>query len=95
MGRRIFVLGSANMDLVFAVDRLPCEGETLAGGDVVMIGAVGDDPFGQTLLESLNISDGPTGCACIYVMPGRCEFDCGFAGSKCRSGCGNCVVAVA
>lgn len=29
----IYVLGSANMDLVFAVERLPRAGETLAGGD--------------------------------------------------------------
>jgi len=100
--RRIFVLGSANMDLVFALDRLPREGETLAGGDlalfpggkganqavaaarlggdVKMIAAVGADPFGQTLLESLGragvdtsrikTSVRPTGCACIYVLPG-------------------------
>jgi ribokinase len=90
------------MDLVFALDRLPREGETLAGGDlalfpggkganqafaaarlggdVVMIGAVGDDAFGQALLSSLNgagvdtgrvrTSGRPTGCACIYVMLG-------------------------
>ena len=101
MRHRIFVLGSANMDLVFALDRLPREGETLAGGDlalfpggkganqafaaarlggdVVMIGAVGDDAFGQALVLSLNgtgvdttrvrTSARPTGCACIYVMP--------------------------
>jgi ribokinase len=90
------------MDLVFALDRLPREGETLAGGDlalfpggkganqafaaarlggnVVMIGAVGHDAFGQALVSSLNgagvdtgrvrTSARPTGCACIYVMPG-------------------------
>jgi len=100
--RRIFVLGSANIDLVFALDRLPREGETLAGGDlalfpggkganqafaaarlggdVVMIASVGADPFGQALLASLNgagvdtgrvrTSHRPTGCACIYVLPG-------------------------
>jgi ribokinase len=34
--RRIFVLGSANMDLVFAVPRLPRAGETLAGGDMAV-----------------------------------------------------------
>jgi ribokinase len=90
------------MDLVFAVDRLPREGETLAGGDlalfpggkganqafaaarlggdVVMIAAVGADEFGHALVSSLNgagvdtsrvrTSARPTGCACIYVMPG-------------------------
>jgi ribokinase len=90
------------MDLVFALDRLPREGETLAGGDlalfaggkganqafaaarlggdVVMIGAVGDDAFGQALVSGLHAagvdtgrvrtSNRPTGCACIYVMPG-------------------------
>jgi ribokinase len=90
------------MDLVFALDRLPREGETLAGGDlalfpggkganqafaaarlggdVVMIASVGADAFGQALLQSLNgagVDTGrvresarPTGCACIYVMPG-------------------------
>ena len=100
--RRIFVLGSANMDLVFGLDRLPREGETLAGGDlalfpggkganqayaaakldgaVTMIAAVGSDPFGQALLSSLaragvdtgriKTSGRPTGCACIYVLPG-------------------------
>jgi len=33
---RIFVLGSANMDLVLAVERLPREGETLRGGDLAL-----------------------------------------------------------
>jgi ribokinase len=32
--RSIFVLGSANMDLVFALDRLPLAGETRTGGDL-------------------------------------------------------------
>ncbi len=32
--RRIFVLGSANMDLVLSLPRLPREGETLTGGDL-------------------------------------------------------------
>ena len=102
MRHRIFVLGSANMDLVFAVDRMPREGETLAsgdltlfpggkganqafaaarlGGDVVMLAGVGDDAFGRALVSSLNGAGvdtarvrtlaRPTGCACIYVMPG-------------------------
>lgn len=99
---RIFVLGSANMDLVLPVDHLPRAGETLSGGDlalfpggkganqacaaarlggrVLMIGQVGDDPFGPRLLASLSsagvdvsrvgVSTRPTGCACIYVLPG-------------------------
>lgn len=99
--RRIFVLGSANMDLVIAVGRLPRAGETLSGGDlalfpggkganqacaaarlggrVFMIGQVGADPFGPKLLASLReagvdvsrvgVSERPTGCACIYVLP--------------------------
>lgn len=102
MRHRIFVLGSANMDLVFALDRLPREGETLAGGDltlfpggkganqafaaarlggdVTMIAAVGADAFGEALMASLRgagvdtsrvrTAGRPTGCACIYVMPG-------------------------
>lgn len=32
--KRIAVAGSANMDIVLPVDRLPCAGETLAGGNV-------------------------------------------------------------
>jgi ribokinase len=100
--KRIFVLGSANMDLVFALDRLPREGETLTGGDLalfpggkganqacaaarlggltIMVARVGEDPFAPRLLESLKHagvdasrvrqSQRPTGCACIYVMPG-------------------------
>lgn len=90
------------MDLVFALDRLPRAGETLAGGDLALfpggkganqayaaaklggnvsiIAAVGADSFGQALLSSLaragvdtsriKTSARPTGCACIYVMPG-------------------------
>jgi ribokinase len=34
--RKIFVLGSANMDLVFALDRLPHAGETRSGGDLAL-----------------------------------------------------------
>jgi ribokinase len=100
--RRIFVLGSANMDLVFSLDRLPRAGETLAGGDlalfpggkganqayaaaklggrVSMIASVGSDAFGSALVSSLaeagvdtsaiETSRRPTGCACIYVLPG-------------------------
>ncbi len=35
--RKIFVLGSANMDLVFALSQLPREGETLAAGDLEVL----------------------------------------------------------
>ena len=101
VGPAIFVLGSANMDLVIAVDHLPRAGETLAGGDLALfpggkganqayaaatlggrvsiVAAVGSDPFGPKLLSSLadagvdtrlvEISEAPTGCACIYVLP--------------------------
>ncbi|MCU1261374.1 MAG: ribokinase [Bryobacterales bacterium] len=34
--KRIFVLGSANVDFVIPLDRLPREGETLAGGDLTI-----------------------------------------------------------
>ncbi|MGE5647664.1 MAG: ribokinase [Acidobacteriota bacterium] len=34
--KRIFVVGSANVDLVFALARLPREGETLTGGDLAV-----------------------------------------------------------
>lgn len=50
------------------------------GGRVAMIGQVGNDAFGAKLTASLDqagvdtsrlgISDSPTGCACIYVLPG-------------------------
>ena len=49
------------------------------GGRVAMIGFVGNDAFGVKLTASLDqagvdtsrldISDRPTGCACIYVLP--------------------------
>jgi ribokinase len=99
---RIFVLGSANMDLVLQVSRLPREGETLTGGDLALhaggkganqacaaarlggraliVGRVGDDPFGPRLIASLQesgvdvsrmgVAARPTGSACIYVLPG-------------------------
>lgn len=37
MSRRIFVVGSANMDLVLGVPRLPLAGETLIGSDLQLI----------------------------------------------------------
>lgn len=93
----ILVIGSANMDLVVAVDSLPRAGETVlggefqtfaggkganqavaaarAGGEVAMLGGVGNDSFGQTLragLEAEGIDtsalidmDGPSGVAII------------------------------
>lgn len=49
------------------------------GGRVAMIGQVGNDAFGAKLAASLEqagvdtsrlgVSDRPTGCACIYVLP--------------------------
>jgi ribokinase len=98
---RVIVLGSANMDLVLPVARLPRLGETITGGDLAlypggkganqacaagrlggrasMIAQVGGDPFGSTLIASLESSGvetsrvgtsaRPTGCASIYVLP--------------------------
>jgi ribokinase len=98
---KIIVIGSANMDLVLSVDRLPRAGETIAGGDlalypggkganqacaagrlggrVSMIALVGQDAFGDRLIESLQQagvdtagvgrSERATGCASIYVLP--------------------------
>ena len=50
-----------------------------AGGHVLMVGQVGDDPFGAQLIASLKsagvdtdrvgISERPTGCASISVLP--------------------------
>jgi ribokinase len=100
--KRITVVGSMNIDLVLPVERMPCPGETLAGGDlawfeggkganqacaagrlgglVTMIGQVGADPFAARLVGTLRASGvdtsgigtsaRPTGCACIYVLPG-------------------------
>ena len=96
---RVCVLGSANMDLVVAVDRTPRLGETVtgrqfaqipggkganqalaaarAGGNVRMIGAVGNDAFGQRIRAVLEadrvdttgvlVVDEPTGTAHIVV----------------------------
>jgi ribokinase len=74
----IAVIGSAQIDLIMRVDRVPEAGETLTGGEfsmvpggkganqavalgrlgaeVVFIGRVGQDPFGDTLLLSLRKS---------------------------------------
>lgn len=96
------MLGSANIDLVFQVHRLPRFGETLAGvsykrfpggkganqaaacgrlqAEVAFLGKVGDDPFGEELLESLRgskvdvecvkkVKGVPTGTTVIFVSP--------------------------
>jgi len=101
MNSDVLVVGSANADLVVAVDRRPAGGETVLGGDTVLspggkgantavaagrlgadvalLGAVGDDPYGRLLLDSLRAagvdtglvrtSDRPTGIAYITVTP--------------------------
>lgn len=101
MNSDVLVVGSANADLVVAVDRRPGGGETVLGGDTVLspggkgantavaagrlgadvalLGAVGDDPYGRLLLDSLRAagvdtglvrtSDRPTGIAYITVTP--------------------------
>lgn len=73
--KKIFVLGSINMDLVISSPYLPVAGETIIGsdfmsnpggkganqattcgklgGEVFLIGAVGDDLYGEKLLLSL------------------------------------------
>ncbi len=101
MNSDVLVVGSANADLVVAVDRRPAGGETVLGGDTVLapggkgantavaagrlgadvalLGAVGDDPYGRLLLDSLRAagvdtglvrtSERPTGIAYITVTP--------------------------
>ncbi len=101
MNSDVLVVGSANADLVVAVDRRPGGGETVLGGDTVLspggkgantavaagrlgadvalLGAVGDDPYGRLLLDSLRAagvdtglvrtSERPTGIAYITVTP--------------------------
>ncbi len=101
MNSDVLVVGSANADLVVAVERRPAGGETVLGGDTVLapggkgantavaagrlgadvalLGAVGDDPYGRLLLDSLRAagvdtglvrtSDRPTGIAYITVTP--------------------------
>lgn len=73
--RKLFVLGSVNMDLSIEAEHIPLEGETLhgenfvinaggkggnqavaaakAGADTYMIGCVGEDAYGDALLEGL------------------------------------------
>ncbi len=101
---RVFVLGSINCDLTINSDRLPQEGETLAGQNFLLnsggkganqavacsklgaktylIGAVGEDIFGQMCLRSLReygcetdfvekVPNVPTGVASIWVIGGE------------------------
>lgn len=95
----ILVFGSLNMDLLFHVERLPGQGETVlgpgyqaqpggkgmnqavaatrAGAAVEMVGALGSDGFGDSLLATLQaegIGTGnivrtatPTGCASVMI----------------------------
>ncbi|HEU4807437.1 MAG TPA: ribokinase [Homoserinimonas sp.] len=95
----VVIVGSANMDVVFSVDRMPAPGETLladsaqrhpggkglnqavasarSGAQTTFIGALGTDPFGDTLadaMESAGVSrelvrrsDRDTGQAFILV----------------------------
>jgi ribokinase len=75
MPARVVVVGSINVDMVVAAERLPAPGETVAGGtltrsgggkganqavaaaraggDVVLVGAVGDDDLGAGALAEL------------------------------------------
>lgn len=77
-GRNIIVIGSANMDLVTTMDRVPAAGETVGGngfstfpggkganqavgigklgGRCIFLGKVGQDAFGERLLESMRSS---------------------------------------
>ncbi|WP_035127783.1 PfkB family carbohydrate kinase [Conexibacter woesei] len=100
-GARVVVVGSINVDMVVAAERLPGPGETVAGGtltrsgggkganqavaaaraggDVALVGAVGDDDLGAGALAELaaegidvsavaRLGDGvPTGVALIVV----------------------------
>lgn len=102
MDRRLYVavVGSANMDLVTTMERVPAAGETVGGirfdtfpggkganqavstgrlgGDCIFLGKVGQDSFGDRLLESMaaagvrtdlvgRVVDESTGIAVILV----------------------------
>ncbi|WP_307855038.1 ribokinase [Kibdelosporangium banguiense] len=101
LGLDLIVVGSANADLVVAVERRPGAGETVLGSDTVvlpggkgantavaaaklgakvsLLAAIGDDSYGQLLLDSLSAagvdtglvrrSERPTGVAYIFVTP--------------------------
>src|SRR5918996_825156 len=49
----LLVIGSLNTDLLVRIGVLPGPGETVTGGVVAMVGAVGADEFGARLLEEL------------------------------------------
>ncbi len=75
MGNEILVIGSANVDLVVKLDKIPKPGETIGDGrfhqfcggkganqavaaarsgqDVVFVGLVGDDAYGEAVIENL------------------------------------------
>ncbi|MET0236762.1 MAG: ribokinase [Kibdelosporangium sp.] len=97
----LVVVGSANADLVVAVERRPGPGETVLGADtevlpggkgantavaaaklgakVALLAAIGDDSYGELLLDSLRAAgvdtglvqrtERPTGIAYIFVTP--------------------------
>jgi ribokinase len=101
LGVDLVVVGSANADLVVAVQRRPGAGETVLGSDtavlpggkgantavaaaklgakVSLLAAIGDDSYGELLLNSLREagvdtalirrSERPTGVAYIFVTP--------------------------
>ena len=112
--KKIYVLGSLNMDLVIETPYMPQAGETILGknfktcaggkganqamacgrlgGRVAMCGVVGEDAFGQTLIENLSQNGvdvsclrktpGPTGVAVILIENGdnRIILDAGANG---------------
>jgi len=75
----VVVVGSANMDVVLSVERMPTSGETLlasgaaqhpggkglnqavasarSGASTTFIGAIGKDPFGDSLAEAMDSAD--------------------------------------
>ena len=95
--KRIFVVGSLNMDLCIESPYMPKAGETITGsgfmtngggaaaklgGMVRMCGVVGNDSFGQVLVNNLSLvgadtshirisNDAPTGIAVIVITDGN------------------------
>ena len=102
--KKIYIVGSLNMDLTIKSPYMPKEGETITGsdfitngggkganqataaaklgGNVYMCGAVGNDSFGETLIENLKTvgvnteyiskeNDVSTGIAVIIVTNGN------------------------
>jgi ribokinase len=75
---RVVIVGSANMDVVFTVERMPAPGETLladsaqrhpggkglnqavasarSGAPTTLIGALGSDTFGDSLMDAMTAS---------------------------------------